>query len=161
MLAPRVLHFSAIHYLGHWSLLYCFFVPLVMKLICPNDRMNMTETKNWEQETKLWLELAPSIHRLLPCRKTKTGVKCLDLGTNKQLWCILHSLFKRLYMYCSLANEYPRQSTLQFFKRGEGHPFKGFPHLNLNNKWWVQYPKICAVLILHLNHYNSFSRLSC
>ena len=33
------------------------------------------------------------------------------------------------------------QSTLKFFKRGEGHPFKGFSHLNLNNKWWVQYPK--------------------
>ena len=46
MLAPRVLHFSAIHYLGRWSLLYSFFVPLVMKLICPNDRMNMTETEN-------------------------------------------------------------------------------------------------------------------
>ena len=76
-LVPRVLHFSAIHYLGRWSLLYSFFVPLVMKLICPNDRMNMTETKNWEQETKLRLELALSIHRLLPCRKTKTSDKCM------------------------------------------------------------------------------------
>ena len=77
MLAPRVLYFSAIQYLGRWSLLYSFFVSLVMKLICPNDGMNMTETKNWVQETKLRLELALSIHRLLPCRKTKTGDKCM------------------------------------------------------------------------------------
>ena len=87
-----------------------FFGPLVMKLICPNDRMNMTETKNWEQETKLRIELAPSVHRLLPCRMYGLG-----LGTNKQLWCILYSLFKRLYMYCSLANEYPRAEHLKIF----------------------------------------------